>query len=213
MKKTLIVAAVLASSLAATAAAAPSATGHGQPGAAPAASPDGVCAGNTGTDTFNAVVSQNFEATFAAYSSQAADDFILTKTCIASDFHVTGQYFNGSGPADSVDLTYYKNKNGHPGRVIKSFAGLPYTNGPSFNLVYPKFKLKPGHYWVSPVANMNFSSGGEWGWEVQSEINGSEAVWVNPGGGFGVCSTWDTLTNCLGITGDFLFTVTGKLKG
>jgi len=59
---------------------------------------------------------------------------------------------------------------------------------------------------------MDFGAGGEWGWEVQSEISGNEANWQNPGGGFGLCPTWDTITNCIGVTGDFMFSVSGKLK-
>jgi len=209
------IAAVLALSLPLVAAAAPSAMGHGTPGASPATSPDAVCASSAGTDTFNAILSQNFEATFAAYDAQSAADFKVKKgkTCVSNGISVTGQYFNGSGPADSVDVTFYKDSSGKPGAVVKTYTGLAYTNGPSFNVSFPsKAKLK-GKVWLSPVANMAFGAGGEWGWEVQSEISGgTEGMWQNPGGGFGICPSWDTITNCIGVTGDFMFSVNGKLK-
>ena len=206
MTKTPIVAAVLALGLPLVAAAAPAVMGHGQRAAIPAASPDGTCYSNMGSDTFNAILSQNFEATFAAYSSQAADDFVLTSTCRAKSVDIVGQYFNGSGPADSVDLTVYKNQDNKPGKVLKTFHSRSYTNGASFHLKVAG-TLKSGHYWLSPVANMAFGAGGEWGWEVQTEINGLEAMWQNPGGGFGICPTWATITNCIGVTGDFMFSI------
>src|SRR5262245_54371990 len=110
------IAAVLALSLPLVAAAAPSVMGHGKTQASPAVAPDASCASNAGTDTLNAILSQNFEATFAAYSSQSADDFKVPKgkVCAAKGLSVTGQYFNGSGPADSVDVTFYKDASGHP---------------------------------------------------------------------------------------------------
>jgi len=215
MQKTSIAAAVISlSCLPLIAAAAPSVMGHGKAGAAPAVAPDASCASNAGTDTLNAILSQNFEASFDAYDAQSADDFKVKKgkVCNATGLSVTGQYFNGSGPARDVDVTFYKNASGHPGAVVKSYANLAYTNGPSFVVKFPsKAKLK-GTNWVSPVANMDFGAGGEWGWEVQSEISGAEGNWQNPGGGFGACPTWDTITTCIGVTGDFMFSVNGKLK-
>jgi hypothetical protein len=209
------IAAVLALSLPLIASAAPAVMGHGKAQASPAAAPDAVCNANAGTDTLNAILSQNFEATFAAYDAQSAADFKVKKgkTCVASGLNVTGQYFNGSGPADSVDVTFYKDAGGVPGAVVKAYSALAYTNGASFNITFPsKAKLK-GKNWVSPVANMSFGVGGEWGWEVQSEVaGGTEGMWQNPGGGFGICPSWDTITNCIGVTGDFMFSLNGKLK-
>jgi len=207
MTKNPIVAAVLVLGLPLVAAAAPAVMGHGQRAATPAASPDGVCYSSMGTDTLNAILSQNFEATFAAYSSQSAADFVLTETCVARSVDFVGQYFNGSGPADSVDVTVYKNSNNMPGKVLKTFHSRAYSNGASFHIKLAG-TLKAGHYWLSPVANMAFGAGGEWGWEVQSETaNGTEGMWQNPGGGFGICPTWDTITNCIGVSGDFMFSI------
>jgi hypothetical protein len=216
MTKTLI-AAALASCLPIVASAAPAVMGHGQTQAAAAVAPEASCYTNAGTDTLNAILSQDFTdagGVYDAYDSAAADDFSVKsgKTCLATGLNVTGQYFNGSGPADSVTVTYYKSKSGKPGGVVASYSGLPPTGSPSFTLKHPKTKLKAGKYFVSPVAALAFTVGGEWGWEVQSEINGAEGQWQNPGGGFAVCPKWDTITNCIGVTGDFMFSVVGKLK-
>jgi hypothetical protein len=215
MRKTSTAAAVLSlCCLPLVAAAAPTALGHGKAIASPGASPDATCYSQAGTDTGNAIVSQNFESSFDQYDAQAADDFKVKKgkVCNATGLNVTGQYFNGSGPARDVDVTFYKNSGGHPGAATKAYANLAYTNGASFNVKFPsKAKLK-GTNWVSAVANLDFGAGGEWGWEVQSEIKGNEANWQNPGGGFGLCPSWDTITNCIGVSGDFMFDLVGKLK-
>ena len=221
MTKTFI-AAVLGSCLPFVAAAAPSVMGHGQATAAARVAPDATCFTNAGTDTANAILSQNFTdagGTYDAYDSQAADDFKVKagKKCVANGLSVTGQFFNGTGPAESLTVTYYADKSHHPGKVVKSFAGLDASTGPSFNVSHGKATLKATadkakSFWVSPVVDMAFGGGttGEWGWEVQSEITGNEANWQNPGGGFGICPTWDTITTCIGVTGDFMFSVKGK---
>jgi hypothetical protein len=213
MTKTPIAVAVLACCIPFAVSAAPSATHHGQAQAAAAVSPDATCASNAGTDTGNAIVSQDFtDSGYDIYDSEAADDFTLSAPCVANGLSVTGQFFNGSGPADSLNITYYKNKSSHPGKVVKALTGLDASTGPSFNVKHGKVKLKAGHFWVSPQVVMAFGGGttGEWGWEVQTEESGVEANWQNPGGGFGVCPSWDTITNCIGVSGDFMFTVKGK---
>jgi hypothetical protein len=190
---------------------------QGQPQAAAVVAPDASCYSQTGTDSGSAILSQNFTdagGVYDQYDSASADDFTLTKTCTANGLMVTGQYFNGTGPATSVDVTYYKNKKSHPGKVVKTFAGLAPTGSPNFNLKHGKAKLVAGHYWVSPVVNMNFGGGlGEWGWEVINEVTGAMGNFQNPGGGFtspAACPTWDTIATCTGISGDFIFTVKGK---
>jgi len=197
------------------AAAGPSSHFVGQAKAHAAHRGDAVLYSQDGTDTLNAIVSQNFEATFAAYSAAAADDFHVPSGqiwCI-TEVDVLGQYFNGSGPSDSVDVTIYKDAGGKPGDVVSTATGLSYTNGSSFHVKLPPPKPSSGYregtYWVSVVANMAFGAGGEWGWEVQTEINGGEASWQDPGGGFGFCSSWDTIGNCFGTPGDFMFALIG----
>jgi hypothetical protein len=213
MTKTPIAAAVLALTLPLAALAAPSAMHSGQAQAAPAASPDATCYSQSGTDTGNAILSQDFtDAGYDIYDSMSADDFKLKKACVANGLSVTGQFFNGVGPADSLNVTYYKNKNSHPGKVVKSFSGLDASSGPNFNVKHGKVKLAKGNYWVSPQVVMAYGGGttGEWGWEVIAEIKGSEGNFRNPGLGFGSCADWDTITNCIAVTGDFAFTVKGK---
>jgi hypothetical protein len=181
----------------------------------------GVIYAQMGTDSGVAILSQNFESEFASYDSAAADDFTLTRSATVTDVNVVGQYFSGPGPADSFDVIFYKSCHGHtwwrPCRVLEweHFVNTyqEYENMVGIHLPHPP-KLKPGTYWVSVVANMNFAVGGEWGWENQREVSGQPAVWQNPGGGMGTgCSTWTPENLCIADgVGDHMFQLLGRMR-
>jgi hypothetical protein len=109
---------------------------------------------------------------------------------------------------------FYKDKKGAPGKEVASFDVAGADNGfGSFVIKLPKaVKLKAGHYWMSVQANMDFSAGGEWGWENQVETVGSSAMWENPNGGFGTgCNKWSVENVCIPDgQGDHMFTLRGK---
>lgn len=167
------------------------------------------------------VDSQNFSSTYASYDDQGADDFIVPKkaTWTVTEVDVTGAYYNGSGPATSEDVYFYMDKKGKPGKAVKhgSFTNIKGTGSPSFALSLGKkgVKLKAGHYWVSVVANCPFSGCGQWAWEITPTFHNDDAMWQNPGGGFGTsCTSWGTLATCSGATyaGDFMFELQGTSK-
>jgi hypothetical protein len=175
----------------------------------------------TSNDSGIGIVSQNFESTFAAYSSQAADDFTVPAgaTWSVKEVDATGVYFNGSGPATSENVIFYKNSHGAPGDVVAEFDGVVGSDSfGSFAIDLGKgAKLKGGKhgktYWVSVAANLAFTVGGEWGWENQTTSEGNPAQWQNPGGGFGVCPTWGQENVCIPDgQGDHMFTLRGKSK-
>jgi hypothetical protein len=181
------------------------------------AHPNGVIYSQNDNDTGIAVLSQSFEPDFAIYDSQLADDFVVPDNghpWQIQGISVTGQYFNGSGPADSETVTFYQDAGGVPGAVVNTQTVVGADSGGSFTIPLAKFALPQGHYWVSVVANMAFSSGGEWGWEVRSVQNGTGAVWQNPGGGFGTgCTTWTTVQTCVGFGPDLMFSLSGAVLG
>src|SRR4051812_47973294 len=104
MKKNPIALAVLACCLPLAVSAAPSAIHQGQAQASPAESPDAsFCYSQAGTDAGVAIVSQDFtDPDYDTLDAQAADDFTLSAACTANGLSVTGQFFNGTGPADSL---------------------------------------------------------------------------------------------------------------
>src|SRR2546423_9502314 len=64
----------------------------------------------------NATVSQNFEPANDAFDNQLADDFIVpTGGWTIGEVDVGGVYFNGPGPATSVNVIFYDDAGGLPG--------------------------------------------------------------------------------------------------
>ena len=181
----------------------------------------GVLYDQHGTDSGIGIVSQNFESAFDAYDAQAADDFTVPagQTWKVTEVDASGVYFGGYGPARDETVTFYKNKKGHPGKQKASVTAAGSDSGGTFAISLGKkgVKLKGGAkgttYWVSVVANMDFGVGGEWGWENQTTAVGNPAQWQNPGGGFGVCPTWDDENVCIPDgQGDHMFTIRGSAK-
>ncbi len=168
------------------------------------------------------IQSQNYTSgTYAADDNQGADDFVVPKgkTWTVTEMDVSGAYFGGTGvPAASEDVIFYIDNKGTPGNPVKkgSFTNLSGTdsNGDfATQLGKTGVKLKAGRYWVSVVANCNYTAGcGAWAWETRSPIVGDDAMWQEPGLTTG-CKTWGTLTNCLSDPGDFMFALKGKSKG
>lgn len=168
----------------------------------------GNCYSNMQNDAGNAINSQDFEADFDIYDDMAADSFSVKKTCKVTGVYAPGQYYNGSGPATAETVTFYADDNGEPGAVEASQTVTGDDSGGSFMIPLDTVALSPGKHWVSVVAQMDFATGGQWGWELTSNVKGStEGQWENPNGGFGVCPTWDDVTVCTGSSGDFMVTL------
>ncbi len=173
----------------------------------------GHCYAQNANDAGVGVVSQNFEAAFDIYDSQGADNFRLRKSCTVRKVVVAGQYFNGAGPANSVHVTLYKTRKGGPGKVLLNQKAATYTDASgtgNFTIKVKKTVLPKGNYWVSVQANMDFSTGGEWGWNTNLTSKGAQALWKNPGDGFASgCTSYSNMFTCLGgISGtDFTFEI------
>jgi hypothetical protein len=61
---------------------------------------------------------------------------------------------------------------------------------------------------------MDFLVGGQWYWETNTAATGMNAMWQNPGGGFGTgCDKYADMNSCLGQgAGDMMFELRGKSK-
>jgi hypothetical protein len=167
---------------------------------------------NAGTNSIN---SQNFEVAFDAYDNQAADDFVATETWIVTTVAVAGAYFNGTGPAPSVNVFFYDNAAGLPGTEVYSALGVvPVDTAGSFVITLPVAAVLPaGTYWISVQANLDFGVGGQWGWTERIVQSNSPSAWRNPGGGFlSPCNNWGARAGtCLvGTEPDLIFRLEGS---
>jgi len=169
---------------------------------------------NNNNDSGVGITSQNFESSFDAYDSYAADDIHVPAghVWVVKKVNVTGVYYNGSGPAASENVRFYTNKQHLPNTLKKEYlavAGADNGSG-SFAISLPSgARLSGGPaagagktYWVNVQVNMDFGSGGQWGWEGSLNSVGDLDAWQNPGGGFGTtCATWDQEYDCIGDLG------------
>lgn len=170
-----------------------------------------------------AIVSQDFtDSSFpTAYDADGADDFVLPAgKHVISDVVANGTYFNGSGPAITYNVTFYKKIKKGKGKAVLTCTGNSYVDlgfgQPQITLggCTGKNKFKGGKaVYVSVYAVMPFIGGGEWGWGTNNTVNGSGAYWRNPGSGFGTgCTGYTALLTCIpsGEGGDFAFAILGS---
>lgn len=178
------------------------AAGHATGGSAEAQpSPVAAATAVVAWDQYNnAGTAVTLSATFTdapAMNSDLADDFVVQNYAwMVRWIDVDGAYFNGPGPANTFTVFFYADNDGFPGnQVYATFA--PWTqSGSTFTLHIcdnPPCQqpiLFPGKYWVEIQANMTATCCGEWGWTDRTVTNLDPAVWRNPGGFFGACTSW-----------------------
>jgi len=167
--------------------------------------PSGTVYDQYDNDSGAASSSQNFEAGFDTYDDNLADDFVLGSDASVGQVDAAGTYWNGGGPVNSFNVTIYNDASGSPGTAVQDWANASYTvvGGNDFRIsLSPAADLSAGTYWISIQSNMDFGSGGQWGWDDRTVQNTTGAMWENPGGGFGAgCATWTLKTICIPTAG------------
>jgi predicted outer membrane repeat protein len=152
------------------------------------------------------IISQNFEPAYDAYDAQAADDFVVPamQTWTIQQVKANGIYFNGPGPATTVNVIFYFDSMGFPGAPVPggiyNSISMSDSSG-NFTITLPTdLILTSGTYWVSVQANMNYSPAGEWAWNDRMVASNSAAVWQNPANGFATtCTTYGRRATTCGI--------------
>jgi hypothetical protein len=137
-----------------------------------------VCASYLTQSSTVGVTSQDFEPANDAFDSVAADDLTVTRKCRARVVVAIGDYGNAPGPADSENVTFYRDGGGQPGRVISTETTVGEDSGGTIEMTLDRpVRLRPGRtYWVSVQINMDFGEGGQWSWWIRTPVEGSLAV-------------------------------------
>jgi hypothetical protein len=142
-----------------------------------------------------------------AMNSDLADDFEVPAGYgwVVRWIDVDGAYFNGPGPANSFTVSFYADNDGFPGnQVYATLAPQWEQNGSTFRVYvcfapFECFDLYPGRYWVEIQANMTAKCCGEWGWTDRTVTRLNPAVWRNPSGFFGACTSWSRRAATCGL--------------
>jgi hypothetical protein len=177
----------------------------------------------------NAYVDQEF-SDFPTYSSYLADDFVVP----AGGWQISAIFVPGSGwngfttilNATMLHVEIYADAAGlpagYPGGAapVWALAAAPTdtqftitagSNGyPSNVLVTPTVQptLTPGTYWLVFYPSMAFTSG-QYGRQNADTTNGAATLFINPGGGFGFGTTWQS-PSVIGMTQpDLAFRIEG----
>ena len=149
----------------------------------------------------NAGTAVTLSATFTdapAMNSDLADDFVVPAgyAWMVRWIDVDGSYFNGPGPANTFSVFFYSDNGGFPLSQIYATLAWWEQNGSTFRVHLcdnpPSCQpyLYPGRYWVEIQANMTAKCCGEWGWTDRTVTDLNAAVWRNPSGFFGACTSW-----------------------
>src|SRR6266404_8984387 len=179
---------------------------------------------NPATEPPLGIGSQKFEPAMAAFSDQAADDFVLNDPPPPPLFRyingvaVMGEYSAGGGPASSFNVYFYANGAGNlPGAQFAAFLNRPYSGTPpNFMIYFTPFSLPAGTYWVSVQAVQDFNPNGQWFWHNRTVQSNAGAAWQNPGNGYGTgCITWNRKKACMPaqVWPDQVFQIIGFLEG
>jgi hypothetical protein len=156
----------------------------------------------------NAGTAVTLSATFTdapAMNSDLVDDFVVqSNPWLVQRIVVDGAYFNGTGPANSFNVFFYSDDGGFPGTVLYESTNIvDWTqNGSTFTIHLPSCcfpTLYPGKYWIEIRANMTAMCCGEWGWTDRTVTELDPAVWRNPSGFFGACTSWSRRAATCGL--------------
>lgn len=192
----------------------------GASGNATFAEPDGgavVLYDQVGNPSGNGVPDQDFEASYDAYDSEAADDFDVDWPDGWDISGVNTVGTTGGGASSAVNVTFYTDNGGTPlgGTEVCSYPGVTdYTDvagSLSINLD-PPCHLDMGLHWVAIQTSQNFGASGQHFWSNRTDQANAPSHWRNPGNGFGNgCTDWDTVPNCAvgGSFPDLQFQIVG----
>lgn len=173
----------------------------------------------------NGVPDQNFETSYDAYDSFAADDFVISgDTWIVTQVDTIGT--TGTGDANSATVSFHADDMGAPNPTPLpgcEYTSIPITaqNAGALTIVLPSgCEMGPGTYWMAIQVNQDFSASGQHFFSNTDTVTGSEAHWMNPGDGFGTgCTTWSPAGSVCGVGGstgnepqDYLFSLSGSIS-
>lgn len=157
------------------------------------------------------ITSQDFETSYDAFDSKAADDFVVPAGQVWKIEKVSAAGFGPFGGV--VNVEFYNNAGSLPGTVIQTYNNVNVSGpGPNLSITLPSaLILSAGTYWVS-VQVVQPSTSGQWFWNDfgTTSIN-SEYAWKNPGGAFGAtCVAYSPISTCIpGHGKNLVFSIEG----
>jgi hypothetical protein len=173
--------------------------------------------------SFSKSSAQDFETELDDHDCEGADDFTVPSSWWRIErVELTGSYSTNGGPAEGVNLRFYRDQGGWPGSTaVCSYTEVVPTSddsGTPTGLVGPIVVdlptgcvLSPGTHWLAAQIRMDFDPNKQFYWNHRDRQSGNEAVWRNPGDGWGYGATsWTRLTEVGYYYPEFLFLLAGE---
>jgi hypothetical protein len=155
-------------------------------------------------------------SSYPQYDEYLADDFKVPAghTWKVKEVDTTGFYYNGFGPASSVNVLFWNDRKGLPNKdsIVVECDNLTPQSGldtGSFQIKLPKScpaHLKGGtngkRYWVTVQANLaGFSTSGYWAWMQNVNVANKQGAGYYYGGGNSVSDPqclqqFETISDC-----------------
>jgi hypothetical protein len=164
------------------------------------------------------VVSTDWDGGYDEMDIRIADDFTVPEGAIwkISEVHAYGGMGSAGGELVSANITFFKDRNGKPGKVVAELPAAPIAKNidGNFAVVFASpVKLKAGHYWLS-VQGKTKEVGTVWMWNASKGFSGGRAVIQNPGDGYELgCRDWTPIKDCISpMPGDQMFELLGVSK-
>jgi hypothetical protein len=131
----------------------------------------------------SAIASQTFPD-FLTANCLAFDDFTLSSKYALTSLRVYG-FELGGDPSQNVSVTaQFRAAANVSSPGLMSFTGSESGSDLVFDL--GGALLGPGTYWISAFVTRPVSTGGQWFWYFHRPVTGSQAMWQNPWGAFGM---------------------------
>jgi hypothetical protein len=167
------------------------------------------------------VIASTNRTNATSFSTETADDFVVPakRTWLLQGVDVAGGYYGTGtqGPADSLNIVVYADRNGLPGAARCTFRQIQPRRGLDNGVFEVDFatpcRLSTGRYWVAVQTNQNTDATGVWGWLERTALREKPSAWRNPGGGFNTsCNDWGrrAATCKVGDQPDLIFRLRGQ---
>lgn len=129
------------------------------------------------------IASQEFP-NLSSYSCACLDDFTLTERIALGSLRIFGLDDTLADPSANLDVRVSFHVGPDLGSAVAAtFHGVQVDDDLLFDL--GGTFLEAGNYWIAAQVVRPFESGQQWYWQLSDTANGGQAVFHNPGGGFG----------------------------
>lgn len=175
--------------------------------------PAASCAENQGEPNGSGASAQDPGEGYEKDDSFGAADFTLRSRCKVISVRIDGIATDGA-IAKRIRIWIYENDESRdlppPPGTHKCVAVAP-GPGPDFVVPVSDCTLRSGSYWLAVQVQQDYVTESGWYWALTDERHHLDDAWRNPRRGIvGYCRSWRPLEDCVGVSGEYRFSIKGS---